>query len=203
MKKKQSVWNYCSRFNLLAVFICVYITGSCYWIFTQNVFADENFAAQHTCPACIGESFCQRLQAGSVVVSNLFKVYLFDMSVISARYVSRKGETAVLLHRLQTGQAFDDLDLRICIDANMAPKCNPSRAILQSPAVKDLKSFMNSFENSPSAMFYCPSTRLFEKMLATNKEVTSYDDSEKSRRFAQLWTTAHVSPVPLLLQVSF
>lgn len=203
MKKKQTILNFFSRFNLLAVFIFVYITGSCYWIFTQNILADETFAAQNTCPACIGETFCRRLQTGSVTISSLYKLYLFDLSSVAARYVTKRGVTDVLLHRLQSSQAFDDLDLRICINANMASGCKPSLAILKSPAIKDLKTFMHSFKNSPSTMFHCPSTRLFERMLATNKELTSFDESDKSKRFSQLWTTAHVSPVPLLLQVSF
>ena len=202
MKRRYYYWLIDKRYNLFVFFICLYITGSCFWIFTQDSLEDHTFSAQNTCPACIGETFCQRLHGGSVYLSRLYSFNIFGKSSVPAQLATRAGMTNVVIHRLQENQAFDDLDLRICVEAKLKPGCSTSSAILTLSLVKNLKQFVKSLKQNPTMMFYCPSTRLMERMLKRTTELPIFDNDNPSRKLAQLWTTAHVSSVPLLLQVS-
>lgn len=204
MTKALSVWKgfkfRISYLNLFFVFIFIYIAGSCYWIFTQDVLEQSDFAARASCPACFGQSVCTHLYSDRIKLSNVYRFSLFEKNVIPATFSVSEKQQNVLLKRLGTAREFEDLDFRICVTSNLAPNCDTSSAIRTMTAVRELDSFKQSFKYMSSKLFYCPSTRLVQRMLAKYKEVRSHN-SDSRDVFSQLWTTAHISAEPLLLQV--
>lgn len=200
--KKHSIWRkYLNGFNLFVTFLIIYATGSCYWIFTQTLQSDENFTSENTCPACFGQSFCPHFYSDRIVVPSLYKLYFSGKTFYRAQYKTQTRNRNVLIKKLATKQAFEDLDLRICANAKLAPDCDISTAITTLPDVKDLKHFSHGLKHLPAQLFYCPSTRLVERVISKYHEIGLSRNSDIVSKLPHLWTTASLNPEPLILQV--
>ncbi|XP_060572616.1 divergent protein kinase domain 2A-like [Ruditapes philippinarum] len=191
------------------LFLVFYISGSLYWIFTENYLGQYNFVEINKCPVCYGDSLCQTLLKNQVQLSNIAKVRLLDIFGTNAERIHHAtlntknlGKQEVVLKKLGTHHDLSDLDALICSKAKMAENCDVSLAVSRLSFVKqsgDDSKFAKYLRGS-SKMFFCPSTRLVSELFSKYKERSS-DDEMMVRDRVKIWSTAVINQEPLLLQM--
>ncbi|XP_045201226.2 divergent protein kinase domain 2A-like [Mercenaria mercenaria] len=191
------------------LFVLLYISGSLYWIFTENYLGEPALVEINKCPVCYGESLCQTLLRNQIKLSNLAKVRFLDIfgSNSDRMYHAtlnspNRGNTEIVLKKLGKNHDLSDLDALICSKAKMADDCDVSSAISKLSFVKqsgqDAK-FAKYLQGS-SKMFYCPSTRLVSELFNKYKERSATDEVTLRDR-VKIWSTAIINQEPLLLQM--
>lgn len=186
-------------------FVCFYIIGSVYWITTLNHLSDATFLETEKCPACFGESLCPRLLDSEIEFTGISKFRSFDVLNAKHIYFARDKVTGgqLVVKKLARDKDFDDIDTKICHDAEMNNHCDLRSAVLRLPVTQGgtkLDQFAKHLQGL-TPMFVCPSTRLIQRVMDKYRERISTGQLV-NRDKVQLWTTSLINAEPILLQVS-
>ena len=189
---------------IFAVFVLLYITGSLYWIFTQNVLNYNNFLETYTCPVCYGTSGCKKLSSDKVTLVGYSRISNFGFASSKNIHFAEdnKDGNSLIFKKLAKHHTFNDLDSKICLEADSNIGCDVAVAVLQTDFIKIVKNekVYAKYLQGTSPLFVCPSTRLFDKLMKNYKEKAASKLSVKDR--IQIWTAATVNPESLILQVN-
>lgn len=194
---------------LFFLFVLLYISGSLYWIFTENYLAEPSLVETHKCPVCFGESLCNLLHTNRIHLSSTTRLTFLDIFGTNTNRVhfatlqtESQGHINIVIKRLGKNHDLSDLDALICSKSKM-DDCDVAVAISKLSFVRKSSedSTFAKYLQGTSKMFYCPSTRLVSELFNKYHE-KSADDHVTVRDKIKIWSTATINQEPLLLQVS-
>jgi len=177
--------------------------GLIFRYFVRHDVSDDNFLEVTMCPACFGSSGCGLVYHNQVQLSgwsNYRFVNLFSTKNI--RYATLSGNQNVVLKKLGTDLEIQELDNKVCKEANRPAGCDVSRVLF----LTDVSVVLRKEPLAPKhlrqsvGMFTCASYRLMDRLW------TYYQELRKKKSILlgdklQVWYTASLNPEPLLLQV--
>lgn len=187
----------------------LYISGSLYWIFTENYLAEPSLVEAHKCPVCFGESLCNFLLTNRVHLSSTARLTFLDIFGTNSNRVhyatletESQGHINIVIKRLGKNHDISDLDALICSKSKM-DDCDVAVAISKLSFVRKSSedSTFAKYLQGTSKMFYCPSTRLVSELFNKYHE-KSATDHVTVRDKIKIWSTATINQEPLLLQVN-
>lgn len=187
------------------LFLLAYISGSLYWILTQNVLTESSYLEIEKCPLCFGESLCPKLLRNQIKPSGVSKAGLYDVirtytnTKIHLAVLEQGGtQTNLVLKKLGTTHDLNDFEDLIC--SKSASNCDISVAANKLSFIKNGEQSFGKFLQGSSKMFFCPSTRLLYDLLSKYKEMSLPGHVTRRERL-QIWMTAVINQEPLMLQV--
>ena len=193
-----------SCLNLFFAFVLVYVGGTLYWLCSYQIMTGVGDAHTDTCPACFGQSAC--LEMDRNVIQFRWKTVFSssNQNVLPGLRIYSDKTSSIMVSKLADDNKFVALDRQICAEAKLQQDCDVSNAIFTLKFVRNPEDFVPALRALQSPMFFCPSTRLVDRMAAAYRErrfsvVTRAGLSDRER--AQLWTTAFINAEPLFLQV--
>lgn len=193
-------------FLIFAAILSFYLYGSIFLSLTKNHLTEESYLQTDKCPACFGHSICTDLKDGLVKMKGWSRLKFLDfVNLKNVHLGHHEGlDKPVILKKLAHNAEWQNIDNKICTDANRPLGCDVARVLdkmkttnsiqregLQPKHLKDL-----------NYMFSCPTFNLIDRIYRYYKEKVYPERRDVMfRDKLQIYATAMVNPEPLILQV--
>ncbi|KAL4220702.1 Chromosome X 36 [Mactra antiquata] len=188
------------------LFLVAYISGSLYWIFTQNFLSESAYLDREKCPLCFGESLCPKLQQNSIKPSSLSKTKVYDVlrpyatTKVHLASLEKDGvKTDLILKKLGNDHDLSDFEARICSQIGDM-SCDIATAATRLMGKVEQGQSFGKFLQGSSKMMFCPSTRLLSELFGKYEEISG-SGHVLTREKLQIWTTSVINQEPLTLQI--
>lgn len=192
-------------FLIFAAILSFYLYGSIFLSLTKNHLTEESYLQTDKCPACFGHSICTDLKDGLVKMKGWSRLKFLDfVNLKNVHLGHHEGlDKPVILKKLAHNAEWQNIDNKICTDANRPLGCDVARVLdkmkttnsiqregLQPKHLKDL-----------NYMFSCPTFNLIDRIYRYYKEKVYPERRDVMfRDKLQIYATAMVNPEPLILQ---
>lgn len=174
--------------------------------FIKHDIADDNFLEVGMCPACLGSSACGLMYHNQVQFTGWGNHRLGDVfSTKNVRYATLYGSQSVVLKKMGSESEIQELDKKVCADANRPEGCDVARVLFLTDTFVKLRkagALLPKHLQQTVGMFTCASYRLLDRMWSYYKELRKVKKIMIGDQL-QVWYTASLNPEPLMLQVSF
>lgn len=144
-----------------------------------------NFQSEK-CPFCLGQSFCDDIQSLRVEIT----LVDFIVGLLNHKYVfyGRTGNRSVVIKRLVRKEQISLLESEIISISNDFTRLSNADFYERS-----MQLLNHSFYDSSYKLRLCPTLENAHKLLSPLL---------KDGNFINIWTTLHLNPEPLMLQVT-